>query len=604
MEGFLVSARKYRPLKWSDVIGQEHISNTLKNALSQGQVAHAFLFTGPRGVGKTTCARILARVLNCENPSPEWEPCNVCKTCQAFQENNSFNIIELDAASNNGVEDMRALVEQVRYQPQYGKFKIYIIDEVHMLTSSAFNAFLKTLEEPPPYAKFILATTEKHKIIPTILSRCQVYDFRRIQVKDIIHQLEKICAVESIEADPEALYLIAQKADGAMRDALSIFDRITSFSGKKLSYKDVADNLNVLDQDYFFKFYDAFLMEDEQTAFLLYDKILKLGFDSEVLLEGLGLHARNLLVCKSPEMAALFEGSEHSKSRYLSQAENYSKSFLMTCLESLNESEINMGRARNKRLHVEILLNKLCQFRNLITKGISTTTAPAPEKKTSELSKEQIQIPQSVQHNSDLTDKVQQTVQISSAPVGVSNEFPKTTPLVNQTTVVPAASTDKVSNPGPAAVSSIPRLADLKMIKEKIANDERIRQENKMEFSEESVRIFWEGCIQDQKSNSLLAYMRQAKVLIAGNQVNFLVGSILAQEALRSELNLEEKIKSFFRETGIRMSVEIDPEMAQKEDLVKPKVLYSAKEKWDLLYAVNPEIEELRNVLELKIDED
>jgi DNA polymerase-3 subunit gamma/tau len=230
MEGFLVSARKYRPLKWSDVIGQEHISNTLKNALSQGQVAHAFLFTGPRGVGKTTCARILARVLNCENPSSEWEPCNVCKTCQAFQENNSFNIIELDAASNNGVEDMRALVEQVRYQPQYGKFKIYIIDEVHMLTSSAFNAFLKTLEEPPPYAKFILATTEKHKIIPTILSRCQVYDFRRIQVKDIIHQLEKICAVESIEADPEALYLIAQKADGAMRDALSIFDRITSFS--------------------------------------------------------------------------------------------------------------------------------------------------------------------------------------------------------------------------------------------------------------------------------------------------------------------------------------------------------------------------------------
>ena len=604
MEGFLVSARKYRPLKWSDVIGQEHISNTLKNALSQGQVAHAFLFTGPRGVGKTTCARILARVLNCENPSPDWEPCNVCKTCQAFQENNSFNIIELDAASNNGVEDMRALVEQVRYQPQYGKFKIYIIDEVHMLTSSAFNAFLKTLEEPPPYAKFILATTEKHKIIPTILSRCQVYDFRRIQVKDIIHQLEKICEVESIQADPEALYLIAQKADGAMRDALSIFDRITSFSGKKLSYKDVADNLNVLDQDYFFKFYDAFLTEDEQSAFLLYDKILKLGFDSEVLLEGLGLHARNLLVCKSPEMASLFEGSEHTKSKYLSQAENYSRSFLMTCLESLNESEINMGRARNKRLHVEILLNRLCQFRNLVTIGSALSAAIPPEKKTPELNKEPVPNKSLDSVPADLSNSAQQTPRTQT----ILDQESKSTLSADvpniPVKITPSPITDQAKNPGPAAASSIPRLADLKMIKEKIAQDEKIRQENKMEFSEESVRIFWEGCIQDQKSNSLLAYMRQAKVLIAGNQVNFLVGSILAQEALRSELNLEEKIKSFFRETGIRMSVEIDPEMAQKEDLVKPKVLYSAKEKWDLLYAVNPEIEELRNVLELKIDED
>ncbi|HMW74813.1 MAG TPA: DNA polymerase III subunit gamma/tau, partial [Saprospiraceae bacterium] len=246
MSQFIVSARKYRPTRFNDVIGQEHVSVTLRNALQTGHLAHAFLFTGPRGVGKTTCARILARVINCENPTKEYDACNECASCKAFNENASFNILELDAASNNGVDQMRALTEQVRFQPQQGKYKVFIIDEVHMLTTQAFNAFLKTLEEPPPHAIFILATTEKHKIIPTILSRCQIYDFKRIQIRDMVGKLQEICKEEGIDAEEKALHIIAQKADGAMRDALSIFDRIVSFSGKKITYNDVINNLNVL----------------------------------------------------------------------------------------------------------------------------------------------------------------------------------------------------------------------------------------------------------------------------------------------------------------------------------------------------------------------
>ncbi|MBK7224361.1 MAG: DNA polymerase III subunit gamma/tau [Saprospiraceae bacterium] len=360
MDNFLVSARKYRPLRWIDVAGQDHITNTLKSALQQGQVAHAFLFTGPRGVGKTTCARILARVLNCSNPTKDWEPCNTCEMCIAFQENASFNIFELDAASNNGVEHIRSLVEQVRYQPQYGKYKIYIIDEVHMLSSAAFNAFLKTLEEPPPFAKFILATTEKHKILPTILSRCQVYDFKRIKEKDIVKNLEKIANQENIKADQEALYLIAQKADGGMRDALSIFDRITSYSGHEISYNDAVANLNVLDQDYYFKFIDSFLTENIQSAYLLFDQVLQSGFDPDVFLDGIGSHLRNLLVCKHPQMQSLFEGSETWKQKYIEQANAIELSFIMSSLDLINEAEVNLIRAKNRRLHIEVLLGKLC----------------------------------------------------------------------------------------------------------------------------------------------------------------------------------------------------------------------------------------------------
>lgn len=296
MSQFIVSARKYRPSKFSDVIGQEHVSGTLKNALQTGHLAHAFLFTGPRGVGKTTCARILAKVINCETPTADFEACDTCGSCKAFNENASFNIHELDAASNNGIEHMRSLIDQVRFQPQQGKYKVFIIDEVHMLSTNAFNAFLKTLEEPPAHAIFILATTEKNKIIPTILSRCQIYDFKRIQIKDIVKQLKAICEDEKINAEEKALHIIAQKADGAMRDALSIFDRIVSFAGKKITYQDVISNLNVLDYDYFFRVTDCMMTEDGSGLLLMLEEILNLGFEPETFMMGIGEHIRNLLV--------------------------------------------------------------------------------------------------------------------------------------------------------------------------------------------------------------------------------------------------------------------------------------------------------------------
>ena len=287
MSNFVVSARKYRPQRFEDVVGQQHVAGTLKNALATDHLAHAFLFTGPRGVGKTTCARILAKILNCENRSATQEACNHCASCLAFNESASFNIIELDAASNNSVEHIRALIEQVRFQPQQGRYKVFIIDEVHMLSNQAFNAFLKTLEEPPPYAIFILATTEKYKIIPTILSRCQIFDFRRIEVADMVLHLKSICQKEGIEAEEDALHIIGQKADGALRDALSIFDRITSFSGKKITYNDVIENLNVLDYDYYFQITDALLGEDMPALLNLFDQILHKGFEPEIFVSGL-----------------------------------------------------------------------------------------------------------------------------------------------------------------------------------------------------------------------------------------------------------------------------------------------------------------------------
>src|ERR1043165_1257475 len=298
MAEYIVSARKYRPARFSEMVGQEQVAVTLKNAIRTGHLAHSFLFCGPRGVGKTTAARILAKTINCENITDDFEACGKCNSCVSFQQNASFNIHELDAASNNSVEDIRSLVDQVRFPPQSGKYKIYIIDEVHMLSQGAFNAFLKTLEEPPSYCKFILATTEKHKILPTILSRCQIFDFRRIGIETIVKHLQHICKVEKIEAEEDALHIIAQKADGGMRDALSMFDRLSGFSGAKLTYASVLENLNVLDYDYFFKVTDALLTENLAGLMQLFDQILKKGFEGDDFILGLCEHFRNLLFCK------------------------------------------------------------------------------------------------------------------------------------------------------------------------------------------------------------------------------------------------------------------------------------------------------------------
>lgn len=366
MEGYTVSARKYRPQNFDTVIGQQHITNTLKNAIASNHLGHSFLFCGPRGVGKTTCARILAKTINCENLTDAGEACNECNACKSFNSSQSLNVFELDAASNNSVEDMRRLVEQVRFAPQSGKYKTYIIDEVHMLSSSAFNAFLKTLEEPPSYAIFILATTEKHKILPTIISRCQVFDFRRIMVKDTVEHLRKICEQENIKAEEEALYMVGEKADGALRDALSIFDRIVSFSGNDIKYKDVIENLSILDYDYYFKMVDFFLSSNMSESLLLFNSIMEKGFDAHDFLNGLSSHLRNLLISKDERTIGIMDITETAKNRYLEQAKNTSQSFILSGMNVLNQFDLSYKQAKNQRLHVELALMKMCHLHNAI----------------------------------------------------------------------------------------------------------------------------------------------------------------------------------------------------------------------------------------------
>jgi DNA polymerase III subunit gamma/tau len=360
MENFIVSARKYRPASFDMVIGQDSITNTLKSAIKNNHLAHAYLFCGPRGVGKTTCARIFAKTINCSNLSEDSVACEKCESCISFNTLRSFNIHELDAASNNKVEDIRSLNDQVRIPPQIGKYSIYIIDEVHMLSSSAFNAFLKTLEEPPSHAIFILATTEKHKIIPTILSRCQIFDFNRIKIEDIVHRLMYVANNEGINANEEALHIIGQKADGAMRDALSIFDQIVSLSGKTISYKDVIENLNVLDYEYYFKSVDGALVGDISTVLMTFNEVLEKGFDGHNFISGLNSHLRDLLISKDESTLRLLETTPAVKQRYLMQTQKCPVDFLYKALDIGAACDINYKQSKNPRLHIELSLIRLC----------------------------------------------------------------------------------------------------------------------------------------------------------------------------------------------------------------------------------------------------
>ncbi len=359
MENFIVSARKYRPALFREVIGQETITQTLRNAVVSRHLAHAYLFCGPRGIGKTTVARILAKTINCEHPSPDGEPCNECESCRAFMENRSFNIHELDAASNNSVDDMRNLIDQVRIPPQTGKYSVYIIDEVHMLSQQAFNAFLKTLEEPPSYAIFIMATTEKQKILPTILSRCQVFDFNRISVDAIEQHLQSVAEKESVQAEPEALNVIARKADGALRDALSIFDQLVSFSGKHLTYQVVIKSLNVLDYDYYFRITGHLLQGDATQSLLVFDEILKKGFDAQHFLTGLSSHFRDLLVARDRLTLPLLEVGAVVREQYFKQARECTVDFLYKALDICYQADITYKTSKNQRLHVELVLLKI-----------------------------------------------------------------------------------------------------------------------------------------------------------------------------------------------------------------------------------------------------
>ncbi|WP_310391942.1 DNA polymerase III subunit gamma/tau [Hymenobacter sp.] len=393
MDNFVVSARKYRPSTFRSVVGQQHVTTTLQNAIQSQHLAQAFLFCGPRGVGKTTCARILAKTINCTNLSAETEACGRCASCVAFQENASFNVHELDAASNNSVEDIRSLVEQVRYAPQAGKYKIYIIDEVHMLSNAAFNAFLKTLEEPPSYAIFILATTERHKIIPTILSRCQIFDFSRIKVEDMREHLRYVATQEGIAAEDDALHLLAQKADGGLRDALSMFDQMVTFGGNNLTYKEVVQNLHILDYDYYFRLVDSLLTENLSAALLLLDEVMQNGFDLHNFVVGTAEHLRGLLVCKDAVTVQLLEVSDGIKQRYVQQAQAAPLAFLLSALNLISQCDREFKQAKNQRLHVELALMKLAYLNGAVQfvrelSPAANGTAPAnggAKKKTSDL---------------------------------------------------------------------------------------------------------------------------------------------------------------------------------------------------------------------------
>lgn len=425
MDTFIVSARKYRPSTFKSVVGQEALTTTLKNAIVGNKLAHAYLFSGPRGVGKTTCARIFAKTINCMNLTPDNEACNNCESCVAFNQQRSYNIHELDAASNNGVDDIRMLIEQVRIPPQIGKYKVYIIDEVHMLSQSAFNSFLKTLEEPPSHAIFILATTEKHKIIPTILSRCQVYDFNRINIADIVEHLQYVAQEEGVTAEAEALNVIAQKADGGMRDALSIFDQTASFTQGNITYRAVIENLNVLDYEYYFRLTNAILAGNVVDCLLILNDILNRGFEGQYIISGVASHFRDLLVCKDPKTASLFEVGASIRDQYIDTAKQCSNEFLYKAIEIANECDLNYRVSKNRRLLLELTLIKLCQLQENPTSAAEKKSSIKPIEKTASESKTS----QTEVKRSDATPK-QETAPIQKKTEQTPDETSKpTTPV-------------------------------------------------------------------------------------------------------------------------------------------------------------------------------
>ncbi len=587
-------------MRFEDVVGQQHVARTLKNALATGHVAHAFLFCGPRGVGKTTCARILARVLNCENRTPDFEACQQCPSCLAFQEDASWNIFELDAASNNGVDHIRALVEQVRIPPQRGQYKVYIIDEVHMLSQGAFNAFLKTLEEPPPYAIFILATTEKHKILPTILSRCQVFDFRRIEVADMAAHLAKICRLEGIEADPEALRIIAQKADGALRDALSIFDRISSAAaGEPIRYQTVLENLNILDYDYYFQITDALLAEDAATVLLLFDDILRKGFEPEIFLTGLADHLRNLLVCRDPATLPLLEVGENLRDRYQQQAQLTSLSFLMTALSIANDCDVNLKMARHKRLHVETALLKMCYILRAVSAAAFT-----PEKKTAD------------------TPPATNGRTIAPPPVAAPAEETAPNPAATATRPAPATQVSQALPPSTATELSPEAMqtlrTDIRLGRKRmepvplrleeydsvVAEEASQKAQLESKLSLENAWAEWQAFANATPSPSLRQAMSAAHLSLEGDMLTITVGLAVHRSLIQEELNhLRDVIRKNLHAPNATVRVVLDERKAPVSEQPKPRRFLTAKEKLDQMAQNNPAVLDLLKRFDLKIDE-
>lgn len=602
MDNFIVSARKYRPATFDTVVGQQHITNTLKNAIRNNQLAQAFLFCGPRGVGKTTCARILAKTINCENLQPSGEACGVCHSCVSFQNGNSFSIHELDAASNNTVDDIRSLIEQVRIPPQAGRYKIYIIDEVHMLSASAFNAFLKTLEEPPHYAIFILATTEKHKILPTILSRCQIFDFNRIRVEDMANHLASIAKKEDISYEPDALHIIAQKADGGLRDALSMFDQIVSFSDGKVTYRTVIDNLNILDYDYYFSIIDNLLKEDTAGTLLLFDEILSKGFDGSHFISGLSEHFRNLLVSKDANTLKLLEVSEGIKAKYLQQSQAASVSFMLSAMNIANQCELNYKLSKNQRLQVELALLKMCHLPsafNMLTAPVSETSvrqpaeqlkkkpdtaalAPKPEAKTNQ------ELP--VLSEQPLTyDKV-----TSPAPEPPKNE---TEPI--------AAEKPKLFVPNANAASTsvkIPSLKDLgtTAVTALEEDDPYIKGDAMEDFTIDDFLKHWSDYAakikKDGNMNLFTVFTSNAPVMLEPYKFEVVMGNKSQETLFRDE---KPGILNFLRTSLRNFSIEVQTRIDEIKASKKP---YTNSEKFQHMASKNPQLAELKRRFNLETD--
>ena len=559
MSNYIVSARKYRPASFATVVGQQTLTHTLKTAIASGRLAHAYLFCGPRGVGKTTCARIFAKTINCEHPTPDGEACNECASCRAFNEQSSFNIIEMDAASNNGVDAIRDLTEQVRIPPQAGRYKVYIIDEVHMLSQAAFNAFLKTLEEPPEYAIFVLATTEKQKVIPTILSRCQIYDFARITVPDIVLQLQHICQEEGVTAEPAALNVIAQKADGAMRDALSIFDQVTASSQGNITYQSALENLNVLDYEYYFRLVEAFLAGDVPQALLIYKEVRDKGFDSQFFINGLAQHLRDLMVASTPQTIGLLEMNEEVGQRYVLQAAKLGPRFYYRALDLCNTCDLNYRNATNKQLLVELTLIKLCQMVTPIDsqqggKGSGSeikpiVAHPAPQPTT----------PQQATTATPAKTEARLDMIATSQPV----PKPAPQPAESQPAYKPVA-----SQPTRTAKSSQPRILVNAQPQSttgvaESTNTATIRREP---FSAEQLQKAWQGYIdQNPHEKVIISSMRTARL----QQVNDTLYEVTVegQAQVESIESNKTKIMTYLRDAVHNDMLAIDIKVSQsKED--------------------------------------
>jgi len=596
MDKFIVSARKYRPQNFYTVVGQSHITTTLKNAIKNNQLAHAFLFCGPRGVGKTTCARILAKTINCENRTAAGEACNQCNSCISFNEGTSLNIHELDAASNNSVDDIRTLVEQIRFAPQAGKYKVYIIDEVHMLSSSAFNAFLKTLEEPPPYAIFILATTEKHKILPTILSRCQIFDFKRITVSDTVSHLQEICEKENIKADKASLEVISQKSEGCMRDALSILDKIVSFTNGKITYQDTLEHLNILDADYYFKLMDAMLKQNLAEAMLLYDGINRKGFDGDLVLNGFAEFIRNLLVSKDENAARLLEVVESFKEKYIETAKKTDAAFLISALNVLSEAEINYKLARNKRLHVELALIRLCYLKQaieLVSKGEITDKKKLTEtvKPVAFRSIVPVEIHKKESGSSGKDDQAKLIIETGKLNLQKEKAEPKTVHPVQP------ANENKSASPDPA-------LGALSKIRQQLANRQNTNQENGSKpLVQEDLEQAWQNFTQQLKQNKNSAtesFQRAALKIRDQHSFEVITNNNLEQKFIEQEKrNFSDYLQQLFNDKTISFFITI----SEKSDTGNhSEKMLTKREQYQLMAEQYPLVKELKDRLKLELD--